>query len=165
MKSQSKNSPTDLTAQTLISPPQTGDVFERVAAILEQARGNVVRAVNSNMIVAYWLIGREIVQEIQGGDERAEYGKQVLEDLSRRLNKRYRRGFSVPNLQNFRKFYLAYPDRIAIQYPVGTKSGLARCEHSARNPTRSGHHQPLANLSAGAWERLRVRRPAETPAL
>ena len=89
MKSQSKNSPTDLTAQTLISLPRTGDVFERVAAILEQARSNVVRAVNNNMIVAYWLIGREIVQEIQGGDERAEYGKQVLEDLSRRLNKRY----------------------------------------------------------------------------
>lgn len=47
-------------------------LFDRVAAILEQARGNVVRAVNSNMVLANWLIGREIVQELQGGEERAE---------------------------------------------------------------------------------------------
>jgi len=38
------------------------------------------------MIIAYWLIGREIVQAIQGGEERAEYGKQIIKDLSGRLN-------------------------------------------------------------------------------
>ncbi len=48
-------------------------LFDRVVSILEQARGNVVRAVNSNMVLAYWLIGREIIEEIQGGDARAEY--------------------------------------------------------------------------------------------
>ena len=50
-------------------------LFDRIVSILEQARVNVVHAVNSNMVIAYWLIGREIVQEIQGGEERAEYGK------------------------------------------------------------------------------------------
>ncbi len=50
-------------------------LFDRVVSILEEARSNVVRAVNSNMVMAYWLIGREIVEEIQGGDKRAEYGK------------------------------------------------------------------------------------------
>ncbi len=50
-------------------------LFERIVSILEQARNNVVRAVNANMVISYWLIGREIVQEIQGGVERAEYGK------------------------------------------------------------------------------------------
>jgi hypothetical protein len=48
-------------------------LFKRVAAILEQARKNVLRSVNSNMVIAYWLIGREIVQEIQGGKNRAGY--------------------------------------------------------------------------------------------
>ena len=57
-------------------------LFGRVVSILEQARGNVVRVVNTNMVLAYWLIGREIVQELQGGAERAEYGKKVVEDLS-----------------------------------------------------------------------------------
>jgi hypothetical protein len=61
-------------------------LFERVVSVLEQARSNVVRAVNSEMIIAYWLIGREIVQEIQSGEKRAEYGKQVIKDLSIRAN-------------------------------------------------------------------------------
>ena len=65
MKSQPRKPATDLIAQTLIPSPRTGDVFERVSAILEQVRGNVVRAVNSNMVVAYWLIGREIVRRFK----------------------------------------------------------------------------------------------------
>ena len=65
------------------APPEA--LFGRIVSILEQAQGNVVRAVNTNMVLAYWLIGREIVQELQGGEERAEYGKKVVEDLSARL--------------------------------------------------------------------------------
>ena len=53
-------------------------LFDRVVTILEQARGNVVRAVNTNMVLAYWLIGREIVEEIQRGKGRAEYGEKVV---------------------------------------------------------------------------------------
>jgi hypothetical protein len=99
-------------------------LFKRVVSILEQARINVVRAVNTNMVAAYWLIGQEIVQELPSGKERAEYGQQVIENLSARLTERYGNGFSEPNLQNFRKFYLAYPERIAIPYPTGSKSNL-----------------------------------------
>ena len=98
------------------------DLFKRVVAILEQARANVARSVNTNMVVAYWLIGREIVEEIQGGEQRAEYGKQVIEELSGRLNKHYGSGFSVTNLQDFRRFYVAYPERIEIQRPTGVES-------------------------------------------
>ncbi len=111
-----------------IQPAPSADtsLFDRVASILEQARGNVVRAVNTNMVLAYWLIGREIVEELQGGKGRAEYGKKMLLDLSTRLALRYGNGYSVPNLQNFRKFYLAFNNRMAvdqdIRYPAGTKS-------------------------------------------
>jgi predicted nuclease of restriction endonuclease-like (RecB) superfamily len=90
----------------------TGVLFDRVVNILEQARSNVVRAVNSNMVLAYWLIGREILQEIQGGKERAAYGKKVIKELSQRLGERYGRGFSVTNLQNFRLFHLTYASRM-----------------------------------------------------
>jgi len=95
------------------TPAETA-LFERVVAILEQARNNVVRAVNSNMVLAYWLIGREIVQEIQGGKARAAYGKQVLQNLSRKLSERYGRGYSVTNLQYFRQFHQVYPDRTPV---------------------------------------------------
>ena len=122
------------------APSADNSLFDRVASILEQARGNVVRAVNTNMVLAYWLIGREIVQELQGGKSRAEYGKQVVEDLSARLTERYGQGFSPTTLQYFRKFYLAYPNRCSsiprpmgvkcsaggIPYPVGAKSSSGK---------------------------------------
>jgi hypothetical protein len=60
---------------------RTDSLFERVAAILDQARKNLVRSVNNSMVIAYWLVGREIVQEIQGGKNRAGYGEKVIEDL------------------------------------------------------------------------------------
>ena len=98
------------------------DLFERVVGILEQARAGVARAVNSHMVLAYWMIGREIVQEIQGGKGRAAYGKQVLADLSRKLKERYGDGFSETNLKHFRTFYLAYSDRMAsIRHPPGNE--------------------------------------------
>jgi len=92
--------------------PEGDHLFDRVVSILEQARANVVRSVNNNMVIAYWLIGREIVQEIQGGDERAEYGKQVIEQLSAKLTHKYGRGFSTTNLRYFRTFYTVYSGRI-----------------------------------------------------
>ncbi|HOW51907.1 MAG TPA: PDDEXK nuclease domain-containing protein [bacterium] len=91
--------------------PDPGALFDRVASILDQARANVVRAVNSNMVIAYWLIGREIVQELQAGTARAAYGIQLVKDLSAKLTERYGRGFSTTNLWYFRQFYLAFSDR------------------------------------------------------
>ena len=67
----------------------TDSLFQRVVSILELARSNVARTVNINMVIAYWLIGREIVEEIQKGEERAEYGKQAIEQLSDKLNNYY----------------------------------------------------------------------------
>lgn len=94
-------------------------LFDRVVSILEQARGNVVRAVNSNMVLAYWLIGREIVQEVQGGEERAEYGRQAIAALSKRLTEEYGKGFSLTNLSYFRQFYQAFDGRMEIHHPTG----------------------------------------------
>ena len=59
----------------LITKPDCSHLFNKVVTILEQAKLNVVKAVNSNMIIAYWSIGKVLVDEIQGGEERAEYVK------------------------------------------------------------------------------------------
>ena len=95
-------------------------LFDRVVSILEQARSNVVQAVNSNTVFANWLIGREIVEEIQSGEKRAEYGKHVLEQLSIQLMEKYEKGFSVANLKNFRQFYQVFNTRL-IRYPLGSE--------------------------------------------
>ena len=118
----------------LISQNAKGDLFSRVASILEQARSNVICSVNSNMVLAYWLIGREIVQELQGGEERAEYGKQVIADLSARLKSRFGRGFSTTNLRYFRTFYTVYAERMPEIRQIG--SGVLHGEQICQ--TQSG---------------------------
>lgn len=131
------------------SAAEPAALFDRVATILEQARGNVVRAVNTNMVHAYWFIGREIVMELQGGEERAEYGRKVLEELSIRLNARFGKGFSEASLQNFRKFYLAYDQRLQISYPSGRKSADKAIPYPSG--AQSAILSPLGSQSAPAF--------------
>jgi len=109
----------------------SAELFDRIVTILEQARGNVIRAVNTNMVLAYWLIGREIVEEIQRGKERANYGEKVIEDLSVRLTGRYGKGFSVTNIWYFRQFYAAFQDRCQILHPLGGESSDMAIPHPA----------------------------------
>jgi predicted nuclease of restriction endonuclease-like (RecB) superfamily len=87
------------------------DLFGRVVAILEQARSHAARSINHYMVLAYWQIGKEIIQEQQQGKSRAHYGQRVIESLSERLAHHYGRGFSVTSLKYFRTFYLVYADR------------------------------------------------------
>jgi len=101
---------------------ETDHIFARVASILEQARGEVVHSVNQATVVAYWSIGREIVEALQGGDARASYGKALVGNLSERLTARFGKGFSVPNLKFFRQFYTAYAERIGDSQNNGRKS-------------------------------------------
>lgn len=97
--------------------PDTPHLFDRIRDILESARSNVARTVNTTQVVANWLIGREIVEEEQRGKKRADYGRKALADLSARLGCEYGRGYSVDNLEAFRQFYLEYPRLISETVP------------------------------------------------
>ncbi|MDE0154393.1 MAG: PDDEXK nuclease domain-containing protein [Gammaproteobacteria bacterium] len=109
------------------SVPNNAALFGRIVDILEEARSHVARTVNSAMVVAYWLIGREIVEEEQKGSKRADYGKALIEGLSKRLSERYGRGYSAVSLWNMRKFYQKYMDRTpTILPPVGKESGKSK---------------------------------------
>ena len=83
-------------------------LLKGVVSLLEEARRNSIRAVNAVMTATYWEVGRQIVESEQGGKERALYGGSQLERLSEDLRERFGRGFSVDNLENMRRFYLAY---------------------------------------------------------
>ncbi len=83
-------------------------LYTDIKHILQQARGNAVRAVNFAMVVAYWEIGKRIVEEEQQGEDRARYGETILKELSKRLTIDFGKGFSIANLDNFRKFYLVF---------------------------------------------------------
>ena len=84
--------------------------FDDVRTILAEARQRAYTTVNFIMVEAYWKIGRRIVEEEQGGEERAVYGRYLIRELSQQLGDEFGKGFSVANLWNFRQFYLANPD-------------------------------------------------------
>lgn len=83
-------------------------LYLRVKQLINGARINVERSVNHEMVKAYFLIGQEIVEEEQKGKERAEYGEQILQKLSVKLQRDYIRGFGVDTLEQARKFFLIY---------------------------------------------------------
>lgn len=87
---------------------QNNVMLQRVVDLLQQARQQVLRTVNSTMVLTYFEIGRIIVEEEQSGNERADYGKQLLKGLSQRLISEFGKGFSVANLESMRKFYIIY---------------------------------------------------------
>lgn len=66
------------------------------------------------MVRAYWNIGRLIVEEEQSGKERAEYGKQLLGQLSQKLSGEYGKGFDESNLRHMRNFYCTFPKQDAV---------------------------------------------------
>lgn len=86
------------------------DMIAQIREIMNTARYNVAREVNNEQLFAYWNIGRVIVEHEQNNNERAEYGKQTLRQLSRVLSKEFGKGFSRSNLQNMRSFFLTYPN-------------------------------------------------------
>ena len=83
--------------------------YSQIKSILESARGQVYKTTNAAMVMAYWQIGKNIVEQ-QGGDERADYGARLISELSKRLTADFGKGFDERNLRNMRAFYLAFPN-------------------------------------------------------
>jgi hypothetical protein len=82
--------------------------FTEIKTLLNQARNSVYQTINTTMTQTYWEIGKRIVEQEQQGKTRAEYGKGLIKALSAQLSKEFGKGFSVDNLENMRRFYLAY---------------------------------------------------------
>jgi len=84
------------------------EFYLRISEILKSARNKVAQAVNITMVETYFEIGRLIVEEEQNGKGRAEYGQQLIEDLSEKLSFEFGKGFSSTNLKQMRSFYQIY---------------------------------------------------------
>lgn len=88
----------------------TDSFVEEVKTLVERGRRYAYESVNSIMISTYWEIGKRIVEEEQNGKNRANYGKQLIEQLSVHLTRDYGSGFSSRYLRAFRQFYITIPD-------------------------------------------------------
>ena len=86
------------------------DYISDIKQIIEQSRKHTYASINTIMIKSYWLVGRRIVEEEQGGTSRAEYGKYLLKNLAEELTPIYGNTYSVRRLQDYRQFYLYFKD-------------------------------------------------------
>lgn len=91
-------------------------LLEQISSACIQGQSRAAQAVNTVLIETYWQVGRHIVEFEQGGQERAGYGKALLEQLARDLTLRHGKGFSRSNLIRIRQFYLAYPKGATLSH-------------------------------------------------
>lgn len=84
--------------------------YQTISNILQHARNSVYRTANTEMVNAYWNIGKAIVHE-QGGTDKAEYGQKLIGELSARMTSEFGKGFTVTNLRDLRQFYLTFQNK------------------------------------------------------
>lgn len=149
-----------------MSSKEISGIYRRVREILESARAGVARTVNTTQVVANWLIGREIVNAVQEGKARAEYGRNLLIALSVKMSRDFGRGYSVDNLEAFRLFFLAYPSLIS-ETTLRKSLDEGKSETLSRIST---HSQPLKEWQPGmlhsslSWSHYRLLLKVETTA-
>lgn len=122
-------------------PVINNNLYSQIAQLLQVARQNVVRTINQTMVYNYFEIGRMIVEDEQQGKERAEYGKQVLKELSQRLTDEFGKGFSQRNLEQMRQFYLTYP----ITQKSSAKLQRTEIEENSKPQVNSNEIQIIEN--------------------
>lgn len=111
------------------------DRYRRVAGtILEAARSQVARTVNTAMVHAYWLVGREIVEVEQRGQARAGYSDELVRALARRLSDQFGRGFSYPSVKRMKQFYRTFPSGSALATPTDEKGSTPLSLSGADSP-------------------------------
>jgi hypothetical protein len=116
-RQQDSNPMTSSSAQPSVAQ-ELAPLFSDIAAIIQQSRQQVQRAVNSAMVHCYWHIGRLIVEHEQQGQARAAYGKHQLQTLSEQLTKDFGKGVDTSNLRNMRSFFLCFPKWDAVSHKL-----------------------------------------------
>ncbi len=90
-------------------------LHQQITTVITTGKQTAYRAINSAMTLTYWKIGRLIFEEEQQGKDRADYGKQLISSLAKRLKKDFGNGYSEPSLWNYRQFYQAFPILSAVR--------------------------------------------------
>ena len=134
------------------------DIYSSIKELMDNARNSVAKEVNNILIQTYWEIGRIIVEDEQGNSDRAEYGKQLITDLSKRLTKEYGKGFSKSNLFNMRNFYLSFP---IFQTVSGKLSWSHYCELLSISDEKKRSFYEKETVSAN-WSVRELKRQIKT---
>ena len=112
--------------QDIIKTSDTGDIYKDAQNIIEQTRNYAYQAINTALVQRNWQLGKRIAEEEMQGENRAEYGKEVIKQLSDYLSKMYGKGFTKSNLYQFVQFYKSFPE---IFHSVSGKSTILSWTH------------------------------------
>ena len=106
--------------EQIVAQVATQSLIQDLRQIIEQARGHVAATANYELTMMYWHIGERINREVLG-NQRAEYGKQIVASVSRQLQEEYgRKGFEERTIRRMMKFAQMFPD-IQIVSPLVSK--------------------------------------------
>ena len=94
----------------MIEYTKTEDIFHDMREIIDVARDNAYQAVNIALVRRNWLLGKRIADEEMNGEDRAEYGLEVIKKLAKELTDFYGKGFTKTNLYSFYQFYKMFPN-------------------------------------------------------
>lgn len=157
-------------------PEKTIDqLYNNVVQTIELAKDTAYRAVNTSMVNAYWNIGRLIVEQEQEGEQRAEYGKGLLKELSKKLGNEYGKGFDTSNLRYMRLFYRAFPKHDALRHELSwthyrillkVESQKARDYYLASAIDQNWSTRDLERqINTQYYERILASNPKEVPTI
>ena len=135
--------------------------IQDIRQMLRQARQQAYSAVNAAMVEAYWHIGKRIVEEEQKGQQRAEYGEGLIKELSLQLTGEFGKGFSAPNLRNFRQFYLVFPDA-ENRYTLCSKLTWSHCRLAMRVENPQAREYYLREAADQQWSVRQLERNIHT---
>lgn len=85
---------------------ELNQLADNITSLVNETKSHLAQVINTTMVVTYWNIGRYIVEFEQHGDAKAQYGTALLSSLAKILRAKLGKGYSRPNLNNMRKFYL-----------------------------------------------------------
>ena len=134
-------------------------LFQRISGLIEQARWRVMTSVNIDEVYTKYSIGQYIVEDEQQGNARAEYGKQVLKELSVRLTERFGDGWSVESLKLCRRFFTVYSNSVNSVYPIQNEKDK-QCLPNSATPSRNFTETPNFTLS---WSHYLILMRVENP--
>ena len=89
---------------------ETGDILSDMRGIIEAAQRTAYQAVNTALVQRNWLLGHRIASEEMHGEDRAEYGAEIIKKLAKNLSAEYGKGFTKTNLYSFYSFYKCFPE-------------------------------------------------------
>lgn len=143
-----------MTTDITPAAPDESALYQSVRDILDGAKTRAARSINVEMTRAYWLIGQAIVEHEQGGQQRADYGTQLLQSLSKRLSADGLKGFNLTNLKYMRQFFLLFP----IGHSLSDQLSWTHYRHLLRVEKSAAREWYEREAIASAWSTRELER-------